>query len=107
MLPMQQRLAVASILVLVVMAGASAVLIAHNAYGQNSPKASTQTQSSHNAPIGNSATTASGSTTNSTGGSLLTTGNQNMTGSDDGGETGHETETETGTGAAINSTVDE
>lgn len=94
---MQQRLAVASILVLVLMAGASAVLIVHNAYGQNPPNASSQSQNSHDQ------STNSGSTTTSSGGSLLTNASHNNSYSDDGNETEHEIENETG----INSTLDD
>ena len=98
---MQQRLAVASVLVLVLLAGMSAVLVVHNAYSQNTPKASTQNQTSHDTST--STSTSTNSTTTSNGGSLLTTGNQNNTAyGDDGNETEHETETET----SINSTLD-
>ncbi len=88
---MQQRLAVASVLVLVLLASASAVLIAHNSYGQNA-QAQAPPQSNHDS---SSTTTSAGSTTSVPGGSLLTTGSHNMTGySDDGNETEHEIETE-------------
>ncbi len=99
---MQQRLAVASVFVLVLLAGISAVLIIHNAYGQNAPNASTQTIN-HDSP---SITSTSNSTnsTSSNGGSLLTTGTHNSTAfGDDGNETEHETEIESTT----NSTLDE
>ncbi|HEV2138407.1 MAG TPA: hypothetical protein VGR53_06165 [Nitrososphaerales archaeon] len=86
---MQQRLAVASVLVLVLLAGTSAVLILQpHASGQAQPNGASQ--STHN--------TSTSSTTpdsNSTGGSLLTNGNHPQTYSDDdGSETEHELETE-------------
>ncbi len=102
---MQQRLAVASVLVLALLAGASAVLIVHNAYGQNA-NAQTPPQSRHDSSSASSTSSTSTANTNSTstGGSLLTTGNNSTFGGDDGNETEHEIETETTTG--INSTLD-
>ena len=77
---MQQRLAVASVLVLVLLAGTSAVLIFQShATGQAQPNGapqSTQTAST-------SSTTHI--STNSTAGSLLTSGNHTRSYGDDGG----------------------
>ncbi|MDA4125584.1 MAG: hypothetical protein OK452_00055 [Thaumarchaeota archaeon] len=90
---MQQRLAVASVLVLVLLAGTSAVLIFQShASGQAQPSGasqSTQTAST-------SSTTQT--STNSTAGSLLTSGNHTQTYRDDGSERHHTT---------TNSTMDE
>ncbi len=96
---MQQKLAVASVLVLVVLAGASAILIQEHAYGQSQPNTAQQSQSNHSTP----SNFPSASNTNSTGGSLLTSNVHNSTGFDDGNETEHETETEF---ATTNSTLD-
>jgi hypothetical protein len=74
---MQQRLAVASVLVLVLLAGTSAVLIQSHATGQAQPNGATQsTQTS-------STTSGTHTSTNSTAGSLLTNGNHNQTSDDD------------------------
>lgn len=92
---MQQRLAVASVLVLVLLAGASAVLIQSHVYGQSQPTSSAQSQTAQNSSTG---TTSSTSTTN--GGSLLTTATHQSGHSDDGNESEIETELDT------NSTMD-
>ncbi len=89
---MQQRLAVASVLVLALLAGASAILIQTHAYGQSSPNAPSQPQNNHM-----SATNAGTNSTSSNPGSLLASGNHTSTGSgDDGNESELETETQTG-----------
>ncbi len=97
---MQQRLAVASVLVLALLAGASAFLIQSHAFA-STPKTSSQTQGTQT-----SQTTNSAANTNSTagnGGSLLTNPTHNQTGyGDDGNETEHETESDYG----ANSTMD-
>jgi hypothetical protein len=80
---MQQRLAVASVLVLVLLAGTSAVLILQShASGQAQPNGASQsTQTS-------SATSTTHTSTNSTANSLLANGNHTQTYGDD-----HETHT--------------
>ncbi len=88
---MQQRLAVASVLVLALLAGASAILIQTHAYGQSSPNAPSQPQNNHV-----SATNAGTNSTSSNPGSLLASGNHTLTSGDDGIETELETETQSG-----------
>jgi cytoskeletal protein RodZ len=81
---MQQRLAVASVLVLVLLAGTSAVLIFQShASGQAQPNGTSQSTNT-----GATSTTTT-SSTNSTGSSLLTNGNHTQTYHDDGIETHH------------------
>jgi hypothetical protein len=74
---MQQRLAVASVLVLVLLAGTSAVLIQSHASGQAQPNGASQ--STHTS----STTSTTQTTTNSTASSLLTNGNHTQTYGDD------------------------
>lgn len=94
---MQQRLAVASVLVLALLAGASALMIEAHASSVSQPNGPTQTQSNHNQVITNTNST-------SPGGSLLTGGNSTQTGfGDDGNETEHEIETEYGTNSTFDS----
>jgi hypothetical protein len=97
---MQQRLAVASVLVLVMLAGTSALLIQHNAYGQNQPKASSLS-TTHESSSTTTTTTTTNSTSISTGGSLLATGNHNQTGYGDDHETSTETQTQSGTTSTL------
>jgi hypothetical protein len=78
---MQQRLAVASVLVLVLLAGTSAVLIFQShASGQAQPNGSSQS-------LNNSTSSTTTNSTNSTGSSLLMSGNHTHTYGDDGRET--------------------
>jgi hypothetical protein len=94
---MQQRLAVASVLVLALLAGSSALLIQTHASNTSQPNGPTQTQSTHT-----QVTTNTNST--SPGGSLLTGGNPTQTGyGDDGNETEHEIETEYSTNSTLDS----
>ena len=85
---MQQRLAVASVLVLALLAAASAALIQMHAYGHAAPSSTTQPPTNHVA----SSDTPTNST-NTSSGSLLTTGSQVANGiGDDGNETEHAVE---------------
>ena len=94
---MQQRLAVASVLVLALLAGASALMIQAHASSISQPNGQNQIQSTHT-----QVTTSTNST--SPGGSLLTGGNSTQTGfGDDGNETEHEIETELGTNSTFDS----
>jgi hypothetical protein len=96
---MQQRLAVASVLLLVLLAGTSAVLIQSHVYGQSKPNVASQSQATHSVSTASTSTTSTNSTSP---GGLLTTGNHNQTSyGDDGNHTEHETETGLG-----NSTMD-
>jgi hypothetical protein len=88
---MQQRLAVASVLVLALLAGASAYMIVAHASGQTATNTSAQSKANHDSS--NTMTSGTNSTNASNGGSLLTNGTHNMSGSDDGAETEQETET--------------
>lgn len=99
---MQQRLAVASILVLALLTGASAVLIQSHINAQSAQNSPAQTIGAHSS----STTVPSNTPTNSTSsnGSLLTNGNHSQTNHDDGNETEHELETETE--YPFNSTMD-
>ncbi|HEY6282650.1 MAG TPA: hypothetical protein VIW22_01860 [Nitrososphaerales archaeon] len=77
---MQQRLAVASVLVLVLLAGTSAVLIFQShATGQAQPNGASQSTPT------TSTSSTTHTSTNSTAGSLLTSGNHTRSHGDDGG----------------------
>ena len=91
---MQQRLAIASVFVLVLLAGASAFLIETHALTPNQSAPSGTSQPTVQQTQANSttiSTTMSNSTTTSTGsGSLLTNSTQTHTGGDDGGDGGRD-----------------